>query len=448
MSLHHIIRYIMKKYARGPTLDLGSGRGFLQKEFKIDSSLDYYDDSAGKYSNFTKHDLNKVPYPLNKKFRTITCFGTIHYLKNPENLVREARRLIDDHGFLILNITGKSKFSNRWASKHDVPIKHERFASKRLKMIIRKEGFVIKKIYYNSWFNLNRLQFLWKLLNVEGREYLVCVPKIVNKGIKRDNTDKEDNMNNGENIKKMKVKKAVILAAGMGTRLRPLTEHLPKPLVKVNGKPIMSTQHEALEENGIKECVIIVGYLGEKIKEAIGRSFGNLKINYVENNDFNKTNNGYSLWLAREHMDEDLLLVDGDVIFEKEILSNLILDPKENTMLVDELEGDMTGTLIEKGEDNKMTKYLLPADREHDTGTKNRYKMAGITKLSGSLLLNAFIPKLNNLVKEERFDEYYESVIKEIVEEGTSLMHVHDVNKRKWVEIDNEEDLDIAKNLF
>ena len=83
--------------------------------------------------------------------------------------------------------------------------------------------------------------------------------------------------------------KAIILVAGMGTRLKPLTNEIPKCLTEVNGKPILINMIENLEKRGIEETILLIGYLGEKIKEKIDNIFGNMKITYVENKIYDKT---------------------------------------------------------------------------------------------------------------------------------------------------------------
>ena len=116
--------------------------------------------------------------------------------------------------------------------------------------------------------------------------------------------------------------KAIILVAGRGTRLKPLTDTIPKCLTEVNGKPILFNALEHLEKNKIEETILVVGYLRDKIEERIGNFFGNMKITYVKNDIYDKTNTSYSLWLALKDLliDDSLLVLEGDVFFEEELL--------------------------------------------------------------------------------------------------------------------------------
>ena len=115
-----------------------------------------------------------------------------------------------------------------------------------------------------------------------------------------------------------KVDKAIIMAAGQGTRLRPITLTTPKPLVKVNGKAMIETAIEALKENGIHEIYIVVGYLKEQFQYLKEKYDG---ITILENNLYDKYNNSYSLYVARDYI-ENAIILDGDqIIFHKEILA-------------------------------------------------------------------------------------------------------------------------------
>ena len=119
--------------------------------------------------------------------------------------------------------------------------------------------------------------------------------------------------------------KAVILAAGKGTRLSSITGEKPKCLVKVCGKPILQYQIEAFSDAGIEEIIVIAGYKAEDVKSFL-EIFSQPKIRIIENKDFGTTNNMYSLWLAREDLlsQGDFVLCNGDVVFDGSIVSRLM----------------------------------------------------------------------------------------------------------------------------
>ncbi|MCI0816522.1 MAG: phosphocholine cytidylyltransferase family protein, partial [Chloroflexi bacterium] len=139
---------------------------------------------------------------------------------------------------------------------------------------------------------------------------------------------------------------AVILAAGQGTRLRPLTDHRPKCLVEVEGQPILRYQLEALCEVGVRECIVVVGHRAAQVRSAFGSRFLGLSITYVENEVFETTNNIYSLWLARREITGDMLLLEGDLLFEPALLMDLLDSPYENVAVVDRFRFPMNGTVI------------------------------------------------------------------------------------------------------
>ena len=107
------------------------------------------------------------------------------------------------------------------------------------------------------------------------------------------------------------IKKAIILVAGRGQRLKPLTDKNPKCLIEINGKTILINTIDSLAENNLKEVILVVGYLKDKIKKTIGDNWKGMQITYFDNDLFQKTNNSYSLWLGIEGLDENLLILEG-----------------------------------------------------------------------------------------------------------------------------------------
>ncbi|MGH9077781.1 MAG: NTP transferase domain-containing protein [Acidimicrobiales bacterium] len=118
-------------------------------------------------------------------------------------------------------------------------------------------------------------------------------------------------------------RRAMILAAGLGQRMRPLTADVPKCLVEVNGEPILFRSLRALAGAGVREAVIVVGYEAAQVRRRVGRHFAGLDIVYVEAPTFATTNNIRSLWDARRYCDEDILLIEGDVVFDRDVVVRL-----------------------------------------------------------------------------------------------------------------------------
>ncbi len=173
----HIYRYLMKRYNKHTVLDLGSGAFFDDADYAID----LYDDTAKDYCHFIKHDLGKAPYPLNKKFKTIKCFRTIEYLKNPRTLIKEAYRLLDDDGTLLILTTISKELNDKWIRWKEFQMQTNTMTNEAvIKSILMEEGFIYKT-YYNSLLGLNFifLQPIWRLIN-NTRIFFVC-KKNVNK---------------------------------------------------------------------------------------------------------------------------------------------------------------------------------------------------------------------------------------------------------------------------
>ena len=239
---------------------------------------------------------------------------------------------------------------------------------------------------------------------------------------------------------------AVILAAGQGTRLRPLTDRCPKCLVKVQGKPILQYQLEALCDAGLRRCVIVIGYRAAQVRNFFGTRFRNLSITYVENEAFDRTNNIYSLWLARREITEDLLLMEGDLIFEPELLLDLLEAPYRNAAVVDRFQPFMSGTVILAQGDTASAMVLgLDQLRGFDYGPA--LKTVNIYKFSHQAVSDRLMPALDDYVSQGLTNHYYEMAISRAIAEGALRLHVLRTGLRAWAEIDTEEDLADAERM-
>lgn len=239
--------------------------------------------------------------------------------------------------------------------------------------------------------------------------------------------------------------KAVILAAGMGTRLNPLTNNRPKCLIEVNGESIIKTVLRHLSSNNIEETIIVVGYAKDQIVKEIGYRFASMKINYIENRLFAETNNMYSLWLARDYLERGCILIEGDVIFEEKILQNILYSEKDKAYwVVDKFTKDMNGCMLMTTPDGVINNVRIVRQKLSDI-EKNSFKSVGILKITpefGKHLSNW----LNWSVLEDNVNVYYDIVISEHVNEYP--IYALNVNGLKWFEIDDIYDLRMANSLF
>ena len=239
---------------------------------------------------------------------------------------------------------------------------------------------------------------------------------------------------------------AVILAAGQGTRLRPLTDHRPKCLVEVHGKPILQHQLEALCSVGIRECVIVVGHRATQVRRMFGERFRDLSITYVENELFDRTNNIYSLWLARQEIRGDMLLLEGDVVFEHALLADLLDLPCENAAVVDYFQTFMNGTVILAHGDTTSA-MVLKMDQPRGFDYRSALKTVNIYKFCHQAVVE-LMPALGNYVAQGLTNHYYEMAISRAVAEGEMRLNVLRTGLRRWAEVDTVEDLADAERLF
>ena len=241
--------------------------------------------------------------------------------------------------------------------------------------------------------------------------------------------------------------KAVILAAGQGSRLRPLTDRLPKCLVPMYRRPMIEYQMEYLDRAGFRECVIVVGYLGDMIRRRIGSRFGRINVKYVTNEVYDSTNNIYSLWMARNELNDDVLLLEGDLVYEYGLLQDVLRSRSLNVAVVDRFRPPMNGTVILE-EDGVSTAMVLKSQQPPDFDFGRALKTVNIYALSRDSLSAAIVPELDSYVSRGLTGEYYEAVMSDLIGRGELQMAVHLTGSRMWTEIDTEDELREAEQQF
>ena len=242
---------------------------------------------------------------------------------------------------------------------------------------------------------------------------------------------------------------AIILAAGMGKRLGELTKDNTKCMVPVNGIRLidrMLTQLSALQLNRV---VIVVGYQGENLIRHIGDRYeGQLKIEYIHNPIYDKTNNIYSLGLAKAQMQEDdTLLLESDLIFDSAMLNLIISHPYPNLALVAKYETWMDGTMVRLSDDNDIVSFI-PKKAFKYAEAAHYYKTCNIYKFSREFSCNQYVPFLEAYSKAMGNNEYYEQVLRVLTALDRSDLKALPITNEKWYEIDDVQDLDIAETLF
>lgn len=241
---------------------------------------------------------------------------------------------------------------------------------------------------------------------------------------------------------------AIILAAGMGKRLKELTRDNTKCMVKVNGVTMIERLLKQLDELSLSRIVIVIGYKGEKLIEFISTLDIKTPIIYVENEIYYRTNNIYSLYLARNYLlEDDTLLLESDLIFEDAVLKRIIDDPYPNLALVAKYESWMDGTVVTIDENNYIKEFL---DKKHFKfcDIKNYYKTVNIYKFSREFSNTYYVPFLEAYCKALGNNEYYEQVLKVITLLDKPEIKATILGNESWYEIDDIQDLDIAESIF
>lgn len=241
---------------------------------------------------------------------------------------------------------------------------------------------------------------------------------------------------------------ALLLAAGMGKRLGKYTENKTKCMVEINNTTLVERVINNLLDIGINKLIVVIGYKGDVLRKYLVENFKNMKFEFIENNDYSTTNNIYSLWLAKEKLiEDDTILIESDLIFEKKLLEELINQKDDNIAVLSKYQKFMDGTVVTLNTDNNIQRFFEKSEFNKEM-EKDYYKTVNIYKFSKEFLKNEYIPFLKTCMDVYGKNNYYEIALKIISNLGRSKIKGLDVSKMTWYEIDNEEDLNNAKELF
>lgn len=241
---------------------------------------------------------------------------------------------------------------------------------------------------------------------------------------------------------------AIILAAGMGKRLKDLTADNTKCMVKVNGVTMIERMLGQLDRTNLKRIVVVVGYEGQKLIDYIATLDVKTPIVYVNNPIYDKTNNIYSLALAKEYLvEDDTILLESDLIFEDRVLETLLEDPYETLALVDKYESWMDGTVIKIDNEDNIQAFV-PGKKFVFEDIPYYYKTVNIYKFSQHFSQTHYVPFLEAYSKALGNNEYYEQVLRVITLLDNPKIKAKRLNGELWYEIDDIQDLDIAESMF
>lgn len=233
----------------------------------------------------------------------------------------------------------------------------------------------------------------------------------------------------------------VILSAGIGSRLKPLTDKVPKCLVEVANKPILGHQIDLFINNkNVEEILIVIGYKPNLVRSFIENNYGGKqKITCIENKDFSTTNNMFSLYLTKNYIRGKFLLINGDVILEPGIINDFLPFPYEDSIAVD------VGKYFEESmkvieEDGFIVDISKNISKEEALGCSiDFYKFSD----SGAKVL---FSKIENIIlKRKQLKLWSEVALKEILNQGVLKFKPFDIKGKYWFEIDDLEDLNNAE---
>ena len=241
---------------------------------------------------------------------------------------------------------------------------------------------------------------------------------------------------------------AIILAAGMGRRLGEFTADNTKCMLEVNGMRLIDRMLSQLESLNLDRIIIVTGYEGEKLRNYLNKKYPDKPIVFVNNPIYDRTNNIYSLWLARGYMaEEDTLLLESDLIFDDSILSAAVNAEYPNVALVAKYQTWMDGTMVRIDDENNIVNFIPKKAFKYED-VPHYYKTVNVYRLSKEFCKDHYLPFLEAYIKVLGENEYYEQVLRVITLIDTANIKALPVGNAPWYEIDDVQDLRIAETLF
>lgn len=242
---------------------------------------------------------------------------------------------------------------------------------------------------------------------------------------------------------------ALMLAAGLGKRLAKYTKDNTKCMVEVAGEKLIDRAITAIKKAGIHRFVIVTGYKGDNLKKYILDNYsGQLDFVFIDNKDYATTNNIYSFYLAKEELKkDDVILLESDIIFDEDLIKDVLESEDKDIVTVAKYESWMDGTCVTLDENNHIKKFIEKARFLYEYVDKY-YKTVNIYKFSKEFVNNIYIPFLETYMKMYGLNCYYETPLKYICKLPEISFKAFTMDDRPWYEIDDAQDLDIATVLF
>jgi histidinol-phosphate/aromatic aminotransferase/cobyric acid decarboxylase-like protein/CTP:molybdopterin cytidylyltransferase MocA len=243
--------------------------------------------------------------------------------------------------------------------------------------------------------------------------------------------------------------KAIILTAGYGKRMRPLTDHEHKTLFKINGRTIISRIIDGLVENDIRDIVVATGYLAQRLENYLRKNYPQINFTFVENRNYSTTNNIHSLSLVFDQVeiDDDILLIESDLIYEPAVIKKIIASPQDNVALVDKYRNGMDGTVVTIL-NQAITSIIPPHLQGQGFDFSDKYKTLNIYKFSQVFCNHAFKRLLTYYTSVIDQNSYYELILGILIYVQKATIYAAIIEHEKWAEIDDPNDLEQASFVF
>lgn len=241
---------------------------------------------------------------------------------------------------------------------------------------------------------------------------------------------------------------SIILAAGLGSRLGELTKECTKCMVKINGVTLIERMLRQLDRYGMDRIIIVTGYKGDVLKAYVQELGINTPVIFVDNSDYQHTNNIYSLWLTRAYLEEtDSLVLESDMIFEDKIIEKMLAVDNGCGTFVARPRPWMDGSIVKLDKDNNII-YFVDDEEVKRIDPSYYHKIVSIYKFKKGYVSEKYMPYLNEYVEKNKNNNIYESLLKVINLDIEKKIAAEILDEEQWYEINDIQDIDIAESMF
>jgi choline kinase len=239
---------------------------------------------------------------------------------------------------------------------------------------------------------------------------------------------------------------AIILAAGVSKRLRPLTDTTPKCLLKIGHENLLERTIENVLANNINDFIFVTGYKEDMIKDFVNKRFPGINRIFITNPDYENNNNSYSLWMTKDHVNGNILLLDSDILFDEKIITLLLTSGHENCLAVnftDNLDEEQIKVILDR--ENRVIEIGKEISIEKSAG-----ESIGIEKFSGYFMKELFAILDRKISLENNVNEFYEASFQEVINNADSRNSIYaaDVSEFTCIEIDTVQDYENAQKII